>query len=117
MSFKVVFDPRYPDAHRLEKCKLREKNQEILETLTRMVATEKPFFKERQIKALAVKRFLHAAGFDILCVEAVKEGINGISLYSQESQEYLGFIQNNCVLICRIYDMYFEGVFDSVISA
>lgn len=75
---------------------------------------ENPHLKSCQIKAMAIEKFLGAAGIDVICIDTFYGSEYGTGIFNKQTRKKIGFIKTNALVVNALHDLYMEGVFNNL---
>ncbi len=92
--------------------KSSSEHKELFAELNDSLTGQYPHLKSCQIKAMAIEKFLLAAGVDVICIDTVHGKEYGTGIFHKVTNEKIAFIKNNSLVVNILHDLYFQGVFN-----
>lgn len=111
---KVNFANTLDSSDGLASRKYKSEHKALFAYLIDSLTEESPHLKSCQIKAMAVEKFLGAAGIDVICIDTFYRSDYGTGIFNKQTRKKIGFIKTNAPVVNALHDLYFDGVFNNL---
>lgn len=111
---KINFVNTFDSSNGIGNCKSSFKHKAVFAYIMERLTEENQHLKSCQIKAMAIEKFLGAAGIDVICFDTFDGSEYGTGIFNKQTRKKIGFIKTNALAVNALYDLYMEGVFNNL---